>query len=441
MAGSGVRYWNLARVLATQQPVTLAAPAPTDVEPPPGVSIVAYAGADGAASLVDLIAEHEVIVAQHLPYLEVDAGLLDQRYLVVDLYAPWILEKLEYARVDPERGEPDRADDVDILTRLLSLGDFFICASERQRDFWLGALALAGRLDLAHVQHDAELRGLIDVVGFGLPEDAPRTTADGLRATYPQIGADTPVILWNGGLWNWLDPFTAIKAVASLRDDGLDLALVFMGVHSPGAQVAQMRIVEDARQLAGDLGLLDRAVFFHDWVAYEDRAAWLDEAACVATLHVPTIEARYAYRTRLLDALWCEVPILATSGDVLADIVASEQIGEVVPPGDAVATSSAIRRLLDPERNQQLRERIAAVAPRYTWETVSRPLAEFCQSPQRISQERGINPERAYLHKLERLYTETAGYARHLEQTLANQQQRGDGLPLIDRILGRLRAK
>ena len=44
MAGSGIRYWNLARVLGRQQPVTLAAPNQVELDAPEGVTIVSYAG-------------------------------------------------------------------------------------------------------------------------------------------------------------------------------------------------------------------------------------------------------------------------------------------------------------------------------------------------------------------------------------------------------------
>ncbi len=41
MAGSGIRYWNMARVIGAQQPVTLATPGPVSLAAPPGVSLVA----------------------------------------------------------------------------------------------------------------------------------------------------------------------------------------------------------------------------------------------------------------------------------------------------------------------------------------------------------------------------------------------------------------
>ncbi len=426
MAGSGIRYWNLARVVGRQQPVTLAIPATTTLTPPPGVTLVPYGGPDAdedrrGRKLAELIAEHQVIVAQHLPYLYADTDLLASRFLVIDLYAPWILEKLEWARTDPERGEPARKDDVAILNRLLSLGDFFLCASERQRDFWLGALAAAGRIEFEHAAADPGLRMLIDVVPFGLPEAPPEKTGPGPRGTIAGIGPDDTVLLWNGGLWNWLDPLTAIRATHLLAAGDLGIRLVFMGTRSPVGWAAEMGIVIQARELARDLGLLDRHVFFNDWVPYDARQNWLLEADLTVSLHTVTAESRYSFRTRMLDNLWCGVPIVATEGDVLADLIREEGIGLTVPPEDPGAVAEAVRQILDPARRDAVRDTIAAVARRYTWERASEPLLAYCREPRRIGKARGNDPVAAYIHNLERTYSETAQYGRHLERVIAQQ--------------------
>jgi len=422
MAGSGIRYWNFARVLGAQQAVTLATPNETTLEPPPGVTCVSYSAPtedERGAILTRLIEEHQVVVAQHLPYLFADPDLLASRHLVLDLYAPWVLEKLEYSRIDPVRGEPNRKDDVTILSRLLSLGDYFLCASERQRDYWLGALTVAGRLELGHIQADPELRNLIEVVPFGLPGEMPVMTGDGPRESFPAIGPNDPVLIWNGGLWNWLDPLTAIRATGILASQGHEnVRLVFMGTRSPGAQVAEMSMVGDAIALANELDLLDTNVFFNEWVPYDERHNWLLQADIALSLHYPTVEARFSFRTRLLDNLWCGIPTVATRGDVLADLVSQEGIGWTVAPGDAVDVAGAIKQLLDRETGQRVRSRIATVAGEYTWEMVTRPLQDYCRNPRRAAERRTDLPADVYLHDLERLYTETAQYARDLERAV-----------------------
>lgn len=444
MAGSGIRYWNLARVLGAQQLVTLATPHATALDAPAGVTIAPYGGPgttddDRGAALARLIERHDIVVAQHLPYLHTDPAILSSRHLVVDLYAPWILEKLEYARLDPERGEPNRKDDVAILNRLLSLGDFFLCASERQRDFWLGALASADRLSLDYANADPSLRSLIDVVGFGLPETPPEKTGAGVRATFPHITRDDPVLIWNGGLWNWLDPLTAIRAVAIERENTQNLRLVFMGVKSPGAQVAEMGIVEEARNEARELGVLDRNVFFNDWVPYAERQNWLLEADLTISLHVETAEARFAYRTRMLDSLWCGLPSIATGGDILADLVRDNDIGAVVPPSDPEAVAAAIRRALEPGRLDDTRRRVRLLAAQHTWERVTQPLLRYCREPWQHGK-RGADDRERYVHELERQYTETARYARHLEHVLADREEQLARRPSLRGLISRRRS-
>lgn len=426
MAGSGIRYWNMARVIGRQQSVTLATPNPVQLEAPPGVTITAY-GVPGASeddrgqALATLVSEHDIIVAQHLPYLYSDPETLAARHLVIDLYAPWILEKLEYSRIDPERGELDRKDDVTILNRLLSLGDFFLAASERQRDFWLGALAAAGRLELAHAVADPQLRVLLDVVGFGLPVDLPVRTGPGARGTFEEIGERDRLLVWNGGIWNWLDPLTAIRAVGRAIGEFPDLRLVFMGVRSPGAHIAEMQVVDEARALAEELNLAGGHVFFNDWVPYAERQNWLLDADASISLHTLTAEARYAFRTRMLDNLWCGLPCIATDGDILAEIVEQEGAGEIVRPGDVDGVVEAIRRVFDKDRARAMRVNLATARGRYEWESVLEPLLAYCQRPWKLGSRAGRDSHQEYLAQLERMYTETATYARRLERAVAEK--------------------
>jgi glycosyltransferase involved in cell wall biosynthesis len=355
--------------------------------------------------------------------MHTDPDVLRERFLIVDLYAPWILEKLEYARIDAEIGEPGRKDDVAILNRLLSLGDAFICASERQRDFWLGALAAANRLDTAAAQHDPSLRNLIDVVPFGLPSEPPTRTGPGPREQFATVGEGAKLILWNGGLWNWLDPFTAIEAMALVAEHEPDARLIFMGVRSPSGVVAHMRVVDDAQALAKRLDLLDRVIIFNDWVPYASRQNWLLEADLGLSLHQPSLEARFAYRTRMLDNLWCSLPVVATEGDVLADLIDNKQIGRTAPPGDAHAVADAIVQALNTDNQAMYRENLARIAPEHIWKAVAQPLLRWCVQPVRSRSSHAADPRDEYIHRLERTYSETADYSRRLERVIADKDR------------------
>ena len=68
-----------------------------------------------------------------------------------------------------------------ILKQILALqtGSAFICASERQRDLWLGVLGALGRIDLDRFRSDPSLDRLVGVVPFGLEADEPKLSEPG----------------------------------------------------------------------------------------------------------------------------------------------------------------------------------------------------------------------------------------------------------------------
>ena len=50
----------------------------------------------------------------------------------------------------------------------------------------------------------------------------------GPRARLPAIGEDAQIVLWNGGIWNWLDPSTAVAATVRAAERHPRVRLVFM---------------------------------------------------------------------------------------------------------------------------------------------------------------------------------------------------------------------
>jgi glycosyltransferase involved in cell wall biosynthesis len=243
-----------------------------------------------------------------------------------------------------------------------------MCASEKQRDLWLGFLLAERQIVPDVYDRDPSLRGRIDVVPFGVPgEPAVR------RGPGPRRG-DEELVLWNGGIWNWLDAPTAIRAVERLSHDRPRVRLVFMGASGAG-QAA--RATAEARALAAPLG---ERVHFHDaWVPYEDRAGWLLDADCAISTHQDHLETRFAFRTRLLDCIWAGLPIVCTEGDELAERVRRDDLGRAVAAGDVDAAATALADVLDRGR--------AAFAPalesaraELAWERAAAPLVQWVTS-------------------------------------------------------------
>jgi len=204
------------------------------------------------------------------------------------------------------------------------------------------------------------------------------------------LADEDELILWNGGLWSWLDPGTAIRALARLRDRRPRARLVFMGASDAGPAG---RATREARTLARDLGLLDGAVIFNDaWVPYAQRGGWLMAADCAISTHLDHLESRFSSRTRLLDCFWARLPVVCTAGDELAARVVREELGAAVPPGDPEVMAGALERVLDTGRAAYA-DRLARVAADLTWSRVAAPLISWLaadRDPEPLGAGRGL---------------------------------------------------
>ena len=384
MAGPGIRYYHFARELSKRFDVTLVVPAlPQEPVGDFGILEASAVRADGVRSLAH---RYDVLVAQAMRGWTMTALARTELRLVYDLYDPFLIGSLDFfageAVSDRHRREALR---VRTLLQELALrtGDAFVCASERQRDFWIGTLAALGRLDPDAAAADPSLRDLIDVVPFGLESEPPVANRRVLKGVVPGIREDDKVLLWGGGIWNWFDPLTPIHAVHALTRKRQDVKLFFLGVTHPNPGVQQAAMAARAVELAKELELYDRFVFFNfGWVPYEDRANYLLEADVGISSHLNTVEARFSFRTRLLDYFWGGLPTIATRGDVLAELVERENLGRAVGVGSVDDWTRAIEELLDePAEHARVRRNIERARQAFTWPRVVEPLARLVALP------------------------------------------------------------
>lgn len=378
LAGPAIRAWNMADLLAKDNDVRLLSLTGVEAMTAP-FDLVHVAPGDNRA-----FAKHEswadVIVFQGHAMAVFDALRTTDKIMVVDIYDPMHLEQLEQGRELPEAQWAKQVQDAtEVLNQQLARGDFFLCASDRQKMFWLGQLAGLGRINPANYEGDPDLDGLISVVPFGLSSTPPEHNRDVLKGVLPGIAADDKVLLWSGGLYNWFDPKTLIRAMADLRTRHDNVRLFFQGTKHPHPGVPEMEIVGQSRSLARELDLLDSSVFFNSsWVDYSERGNYLVEADAGVSTHFSHIETTFSFRTRILDYLWAELPMVVTAGDHFAELVAAENLGVVVEAGDVEQLSQALEKVLfDKKFIATARENIRRVRERYYWERALEPLVNF----------------------------------------------------------------
>jgi hypothetical protein len=221
---------------------------------------------------------------------------------------------------------------------------------------------------------------LVDVVAFGLPGAPPERTRTVLKGVRPGIEPTDHVVLWGGGVYNWFDPLTLIRAMARISAQRDDVKLVFLGIRHPNPDAGGSEMADQAIALSQGLDLYEKTVFFNDWTPYDERQNYLLEADAGVSLHFAHLETHFSFRTRLLDYVWAALPIIVTRGDVLSALVEQHRLGWVVDYESVDDVVAAILESAGASRGE-FHDRFAAIAPQLHWDVVMQPLVDFCREP------------------------------------------------------------
>jgi glycosyltransferase involved in cell wall biosynthesis len=377
LGGAAIRAYEIARALTDVADVTLAAPGTE----PPGLAPARHVPyeLEDPRLLRGLFREADVVIMR--PPSPLVAGWLraSKARIVYDICDPLPLNILEAQASAPrERQLLWHTVALDHFLEALHAGHHFICSGRRQRDLYLGAMLASRLIHPAGYAADPSFRTFLERVPFGIPSEPPRRVEGaGPRARLPALGEDAQIVLWNGGIWNWLDPVTAVEATVRAAERRPDARLVFM--FARGGDGPEHRAERGAREAARRLGALDRLVFFNETaIPYRERASWLLEADCVVSTHLDHLEAGFSFRTRLLDCFWAGVPAVCTGGDEVSERIQACDGGVTVPFGDVDAAADGLVEVLGRGR-ESYRERLLAAGAGMVWPEVVEPLRRIVQ--------------------------------------------------------------
>ncbi len=322
--------------------------------------------------------------------------------LVFDLYDPFLFELMAAGAEDDELQAH-----LALQNQVLRRGDFFLCASERQRDYWLGELETNGR---------SEPNELIAVVPFGI-DPAPPPIRSSNRDIFPSIPLTEKIIVWPGGIWDWTDPETLLKAKRLL--EASEIHLVFFAGKHPGEDHEETAASRKARALAGG-----NVHFIDDYIPYESRGDYFAACDAAVSTHRTNLESHYAYRTRFLDCLWAGLPIICTEGDVFAELVVRHELGLAVPPENPENLARAIERIaLDTAFAERCRANVIRLRPQFDWNDAIKSFTPFCSRPRTTHTASALADTRAQLKRAQHIW-KTKGAKetmRRLRQHLRNR--------------------
>lgn len=356
-AGVGIRFIELSRVLVESgMDVTVLSP--------DGASLGEARGREISPTAILQESRHAgvAIVQGHVAN---DLFAHGERIpTIVDMYDPYIVENLSYAASDEAIWAHDWATTLQSLKR----GDFFLCASTRQRAYYLGWLAALGRINPKSFESDPTFDSMLAVVPFGVPPARPIPTRSLTR----------PAILF-GGVYDWYDPLTAIEAatIASKTIPGLTLTFV----SHPNADVTPQSKHGRATNLVDRKGLSE-TILFRDWFSYEERAEVYDRYVASMLTFPRSLETELSFRTRVLDYLWGGLPVFTSSAAGTDEILERYEAGVILGTDDPVEIASEIVSVLsEPERYRALVDGTQRFVRDYQWNDLAAPLIEFCRNP------------------------------------------------------------
>jgi glycosyltransferase involved in cell wall biosynthesis len=394
MAGPAIRSWEFATQLSKNYNVVVLSPNKTELKSK-YFELKQYS----MKTFEEEIKNADILISQTIRQKMAKLAKKYNTRIILDAYDPITIEALEANSHD--KFEARKAVNKILLMEQSSsffFADSVICASEKQRDFWLGVLSSMNKINPAVYDKDNSLRNIIDVVPFGLSSTPPLISGSHILRKKFGLKSTDFVLLWGGGIWNWFDPMSLIEAVAEISKK-LPVKLVFMGIDHPNKNIPRMPMVNKAIEKAKELGVLDESVFFNEgWVPYKQRQEFLLDADAGVSMHYDHLETRFSFRTRILDYIWASLPIIATQGDSFAEIIEVQNLGEVVEYRESKSISTAIEKLIvNKGYYKQTKKNLTLAQKDFYWEECTKPIENMVEYWAKNKPEKKVSINQAML--------------------------------------------
>lgn len=385
MAGPGIRYFEMAKTLASDFDVSLFVPGESDIKSSE-FKIIGYNHSQLFTIETEKIRNFDYVISQYLPPSMIKKiKKLGIRY-IADLYDPITIEVLEYAKFEPAKHQK-RIFDFNLQTLKLQLlsADHILCASPKQLDFYAGMLSILGKIGPKEYSTSPNIEKIVSIVPFGIEETEPETNnIKVMEEQFPEIKDNDKIVYWGGGIWNWFDPLSVIYAIENISKRRSDIKLFFLGVKHPNPKIRALETANEAFEYCQKKNLLNKFVFFNfDWTPYDQRVNYLKRATIGISTHNENLETRFSFRTRVLDYIWAELPMVLTTGDSMSALSEKEGLGEIVPYNDALAIEKAIIELIDDKRKYtEAKENIRSIKEKFYWINCLTPVIELIKNDQ-----------------------------------------------------------
>lgn len=369
--GGALRAWGLAKGLASHGlNVTLAyrstfklAEDSNKTDIPVRVTITTWDG-EKISQLLDV---HQIVIMRYAMGESWNiAQLFKQEHVfVADSYVPISVEVA--ARNSADKDEMVnylRLQESSMLT--MQRADYVLYASPAQLLYYMGYLSGINKLNpITYKQLDKRLFE----VPYGVdPQDSPTQSS-----TLPSL----PTLLWYGAFYSWFDMESLIPALLRLKETMPNFKLIVAGAKNPYNQ--DPGLLAHYAKTVKALSVLGDSIEYLPWSAFDKRFEIYAQGSAIITYNHTGLENSLAWRTRLMDFVLANRPIITNAGDPLGE--------DLIESGIAYRASV---ETLDEVFKQVIKtppvtQNFEAVAEKYSWNKITQTLAKELHGPSRIT--------------------------------------------------------
>lgn len=326
------------------------------------------------STLADKIQEFDSVLVSYnagdITQTVVDNIRQDQQ-LILDGYVPIHIEMSARNSDNLDREYDAFNFENKIWTKALRRGDILLCANEAQKKFYTGVMAQVGRINpITYGDED-----LIQIVPYGIYREKAVAKNDPVSKLVKNKKAFK--LLWFGGIYPWFDLTNLLEAVKNANKT-TPIGLIMVGVKNPFNQHPDfIKRYEEVMDYIKNNNM-DEIVHITDWVKFEDRAEWYLGSDAVVLINNIGMENTLAWRTRLVDYVWADLPIVTNGGDPMSDILEANKAVYILPDLDAKTIEKEIIKISkDKETLKQVSANLSKVRKLFYWDKVTENLSKL----------------------------------------------------------------
>lgn len=384
--GGGLRCWGLAKGIASHNNTDVTVAYFDSYKKPDfftdnfeGISIRTWT----LESIPELLNEFDTIIVSYCMgdlSVKVADSIRPDQQLILDCYVPIYVEASARQTNDIDGEYNAFQGDVARFAHVLRRGDLFLCASKPQKRYYQGVISALGRMNPVTYNQD-----LILIVPYGIYREEPEQKNTPISDLIGKNADKYKKVLWFGGIYPWFDLNDLIDAI-KIVDKDIPTKLIIVGAKNPFNNHPDFNRKYDELISYIDDNNLGDLVVIQEWIDFNDRANWYLDSDIVVVVNKKGIENELAWRTRLVDFTWANLPILTNAGDPLGDHLIEMSAASKLTSLESAGIAKDLRKLLQtPATLKAMQKQLSEIKSAFYWDIVTELLDAKIQTHDKSS--------------------------------------------------------